>query len=534
MKTTSRFILAATSGILLSTGWYEWGSGLILLIGFVPLLLLEDDLTRQGQVRKNTIVFLFTSLAILIWNLITTWWIKNASITGLIAAVLASTFFMSFPVMIYSIIKRHMGRKIGYVAFILCWLAFEFAYNHGEISWPWLTLGNGFMFSRKLIQWYEYTGIFGGSLWVLVSNVLIYEIIRQMLAGKKLLGELRLLIPLTIIVILPILLSLFIYKNYKEKNNPHEIVVVQPNIDPYLKFNDLPPVEQTKIQIGLAARYLTLHTDYVVCPETSIVDNIWIGQFDFVPDLRMVKEFVNNHPRINYVVGIMCRQQYTAGNKTRTASRIGNSNLFYDTFNSAVQFDTTSYVPIYHKSKLVIGVEKMPYPQYLKFLKSLTLRLGGTFRSLAIQPEREVFTSVKDGTKIAPVICYESVYGEFVGDYIKKGANYIFVITNDGWWGNTPGHRQHHAISSLRAIETRRSIARSANTGISSFINQKGDVIMSLPYWYRDALNGKINANEKITFYVSHGDYIGRISFFGTLLLLAGIIIIKLSEKVRK
>ena len=524
MKRTTRYILAVTSGILLSAGWYEWGSGLLLLIGLVPLLLVEDNVTSNGTTQKNIRVYLFTSLTLLTWNIITTWWIKNASFAGLIAAVLVSTFFLSFPMMIYSAVKHRWGRRIGYFALIFSWIGFEFAYNHGEISWPWLTLGNGFMYSTHLVQWYEYTGVFGGSLWVLVSNVLIYEIIRKLILGSSLRKEWKRLIFVFLIIAFPVTLSLYRFYSYKEVKAPHEVVVVQPNIDPYLKFNDLPPIEQTKIQLHLASEYCTSQTDYIVCPETSIVNSIWIGHFDQVPDLRMIKAFVMSHPGVKYITGIMCRKQYTLAQKTPTANPMGNTGLFYDTFNSAVQFDTSDYVPIYYKSKLVIGVEKMPYPQYLKILKPLTVRLGGTFRSLAGQPERDVFTSVEDGTKIAPVICYESVYGEFVSDYIKKGANYIFVITNDGWWGNTPGHRQHNALSSLRAIETRRSIARSANTGISSLIDQRGEVINKLPYWHRGALIGVLNSNSKLTFYVRHGDYIGRISFYFTLLLIVVIL----------
>ena len=377
MKKTTRYILALTSGILLSAGWYEWGTGLLLLVAFIPLLVLEDDLTAQGQTARNTRVFLFASLAILIWNLITTWWIKNASFAGLLAAVLVSTFFMSFPVMIYSAVKHRWGRTIGYISFIICWIAFEFAYTHGEISWPWLTLGNGFMYSVRLIQWYEFTGVFGGSLWVLVTNVLLYEFIRRIILNNKPIFKLKLVIPAFFIIAIPIIISLYRFSSYREKFDPHEIVVVQPNIDPYLKFNDLPSIEQTKIQIRLAANYVTPQTDYVVCPETSIVNRIWIGHFDEVPDLRMIRAFVEAHPGLKYITGIMCRKQYTKSNKTPTASPVDDTGLYYDTFNSAIQYDTTSYVPIYHKSKLVIGVEKMPYPQYLKILKSLTLRLEG-------------------------------------------------------------------------------------------------------------------------------------------------------------
>ena len=534
MKKSTRIILALTSGIILSAGWYEWGSGLLLLVGLIPLLVIEDDLTEGGRLKKNIRVFLFASLSLLVMNILTTWWIKNASFAGLLAAVLVSTFFLSFPLMIYSVAKRLMGRNVGYTAFILSWLAFEFSYMHGEISWPWLTLGNGFMYSTRLVQWYEYTGVFGGSLWVLLTNVLIYEFIRRIMAGNTAKKEWKLGSITLVIIIVPIIVSLCRFYSYEEKSNPHEVVVVQPNIDPYLKFNDMPPMEQARIQVELAEQYSTPQTDYVVCPETSIIDNIWIGQFDRVPELKMIKAFALSHPGTKYVTGIMCRQQYTKQDKTKTASEIGNLGIYYDTFNSAVQYDTTPNVSLYHKSKLVTGVEKMPYPQYLKLLEKLTVRLGGTFRSEATQEEREVFISAEDGNKVAPVICYESVYGEFVTDYIKLGANYIFVITNDGWWGDTPGHRQHNALSSLRAIETRRSVARSANTGISSLIGQRGEVLMSLPYWQRGALNGKLNANDSLTFYVKHGDYIGRIGFYTTLFLIAGLIVLSFTRRFRK
>jgi apolipoprotein N-acyltransferase len=201
------------------------------------------------------------------------------------------------------------------------------------------------------------------------------------------------------------------------------------------------------------------------------------------------------------------------------------TDIYYESFNAAIQLDSTANVPVYFKSKLVAGVETMPYSKYLKFLEGLTLRLGGTFRGWGTQKERGVFFSAGDSTGVSPVICYESVYGEFVTGYVKKGANLLFVITNDGWWGDTPGYHQHNSFSSLRAIETRRSIARSANTGISSIINQRGEVLQSLGWWKRGALKGTINANDKITFYVKNGDYIGRAAaLFSVLIVLLYLI----------
>jgi len=150
------------------------------------------------------------------------------------------------------------------------------------------------------------------------------------------------------------------------------------------------------------------------------------------------------------------------------------------------------------------------------------VNLGGTFRSHGTQAERTCLYSPQDSTAIAVPICYESIFGEFVSDYlVPDKPGFIFVITNDGWWGDTPGYVQHNSFSSIRAIENRRSIARSANTGISSIISQRGEILQEIGWWKRSTLRATINANDKLTFYTRFGDYIGRISsFFGLFFLL--------------
>ncbi len=525
MKSIHKLSLSIVSGILLSLGWYEWGSGLFLLIGFIPLLFVEEQISSRNISKGRRGAFLYASLSMFIWNLIATWWIKNASFFGLVAAVVVTTCYMSLSFWLYSFTKKRWGRHIGYISLPVFWIAFEFAYNHGEISWPWLTLGNGFLFDVKLIQWYEFTGIFGGSFWILVINILLFETTRQLIEGKDLKKTICLLLPAVLLIILPISFSLIRYYTYKEHMNPREIVVVQPNIDAYVKFIDMPQIEQTRIQIDEAAKLTNESTDYVVAPETSISGRFWIDEFEYLPDIRMIRNFQEPYPKLKYVVGVYCYERYSSQEEiTKTARPLGKTGYYFDTHNSAIQLDSTSQIPIYHKSMLVTGVEKMPYTWMLKPLEKLTLQLGGIFRSHGIQEEREVFTASDDEVKAAPVICYESVYGEYVGEYIKKGANIIFVITNDGWWGDTPGHRQHNGLSTLRAIETRRSIARSANTGISCFINQRGDVLQKLTWWKRDAIRGNLNLNEKLTFYVKHGDYIGRLMFYLAILLLTGIL----------
>jgi len=156
----------------------------------------------------------------------------------------------------------------------------------------------------------------------------------------------------------------------------------------------------------------------------------------------------------------------------------------------------------------------LPYKSILEpLLGNLLLDFGGTVMTRATQENRSVFNT-KSKILVAPVICYESMYGEYMTEYVRNGAQLIAIITNDGWWGNSPGHKQLLSYSKLRSIELRRSIVRSANTGISAIINEKGDVINSIGYEKNGIINDKVFVSNKLTFYAKYGDYIFRISLF--------------------
>ena len=85
-------------------------------------------------------------------------------------------------------------------------------------------------------------------------------------------------------------------------------------------------------------------------------------------------------------------------------------------------------------------------------------------------------------------ICYEGLYGDFYGDFVRRGAQFMAIISNDGWWGDTPGYKHLFTISRLRAVEHRRAIARSANTGMSGFISARGDIGQTLGWEKRGVL----------------------------------------------
>jgi apolipoprotein N-acyltransferase len=191
--------------------------------------------------------------------------------------------------------------------------------------------------------------------------------------------------------------------------------------------------------------------------------------------------------------------------------------------------DSSGASAFYHKTMLVPGVETLPW--FLKFLSKWFDKFGGTSGGYAKQDKRTVLDE-KHGYKIAPAICYESIYGEFMSRYVKNGANLICIITNDGWWKKTPGHKQHMNYARLRAIETRTWVARSANTGISCFIDPYGNVIQPQGYNTNAAikLSIPVNANHK-TFFVRNGDLLSKLMIGISFVLLGWIIYLKVMDK---
>lgn len=285
--------------------------------------------------------------------------------------------------------------------------------------------------------------------------------------------------------------------------------------------------------LEIADSLVTRETDYIVGPETFINNGIWVATIDQHPEVVKLKDFLKHYPEAKLVIGASTWKLYEEpGEFTSTSRPFRGGPKRYDYFNSAFQLDASGEIPIYHKSMLVTGVEKMPHKELLSFLENLVVELGGTMRGNGSQEFREAFASPQDGTRVAPVICWESVFGEYVTDYVSEaGANFLFIITNDGWWKNTPGHKQHNSFARLRAIETRRSVARSANTGISSLIDQRGRELARIGWWERSGLRGTLNKNDKLTFYVKHGDYLGRIAVLLTVILLLYSIVFRFIKR---
>ena len=317
------------------------------------------------------------------------------------------------------------------------------------------------------------------------------------------------------IVFIPILLSQFIHKLNTQSKKEIEIAILQPNIDPYDNKYKKSNEELFELIKNQSKNYISQNTRYLILPEGYFDSGLGID-LNFINNSKLksrIDKFLNQYKNLNLVVGAQSYKIYPESKNppTNTSNRISDGR-WVDIFNSAFQFSNDFESQFYHKSKLVVGVEFMPYKKLLEpIIGEVLLDFGGTIATRGIQNYRTNFNS-KENIIVAPIICYESIYGSFVTEYVRNGAQLLVIISNDAWWGDTEGHRQLLSYSKLRAIENRRAIARSANTGISSFIDKNGKIIEKIGYDRNGILIQNIGLENKITFYAKYGDYIARIA----------------------
>ena len=523
--TVKKYILLATlSGLLLGLSWPTYGWSFLIFFALAPLLYVVVDIHQSTTKKKGLKVYLLSFWAFFVWNMISTYWLFNASVLGGSIAMIFNTNAYALLMVLFRWMFVRNTARATYLFWVVSWLSYEKINLEWELSWPWLTLGNVFAETPHWVQWYEYTGVFGGSLWILVINLLIHHFI---LAAKDKTVSQFMGVRILLCIALPIALSLAIYLRVSASNAFAKVVVLQPNIDPYDQKYTSTNVELLERAKGLSDNYMQQNPDFVLSPEGYFDEGLGLNLNGYFNDAlyRSLVEYAQSHPQTAFLNGVQAYKIYPRQDKkpTPTANRARDGRWF-DVFNSAMQTQHDQADQFYHKSKLVPGVEFMPYKQALEPLVGrFLLDFGGTIATRGIQKNRTVFHNKKN-QQTAPMVCYESIYGEFTTGFVRNGAQFLSIITNDAWWGNTEGHRQLLAYAKLRAIENRRAIARSANTGISAFINAKGEIEKSLPYLTSGALMHSVELRDEITFYATFGDYIPRwAGFFTFILLLLGI-----------
>jgi len=503
MNIRKNIFLALTSGLLLGLPWSVSSLFFLVFIGWVPLLLLEAEIRHHPNPYA---MFNYAFTSFLLWNIIGTWWVAQAQLVGAILIILANSLLQALVFWLASRIRTILKIPLLF-PFLLIWMGYEHVHLSWDLAWPWLNLGNALATAPTLIQWYEFTGVRGGTLWIILTNfaaLTMYCRYRRKGSGSMAaVGATTLLL-----VVIPILGSYLISQNFEENGEAVNIALIQPNLDPYTeKFDPQNYARHVEAFFSTAEAIVDGETQYLFGPETLIVQQIdERNPFSSIYYRRLL-EFRSKYPGLNILIGVHSYRKLS-NQDIPPGSRFNRTqNFYYEAFNTALYLPpgAASAPQFYHKTKLVPLFERMPFVQYLGFLGKYSLELGGYTGTYSRRQASTGFVSPETSVAILPIV------------------GFICMITNDGWWKNTPGYRHHFNFSPVRAIENRRDFVRVANTGISALISANGMVIARTPWWEKATLKGKIHLRRGQTFFARHGDYLGRISLIlGGFLILYG------------
>lgn len=510
---TRRFF-ALLSGLLLGVSYPPMPTGIIAAIAFVPLFIALRHVERYGAALR------ITYLAFVTLNAVTLYWTGGFThgrdlymmVAGVLL-ILVHPFFFYPPIAAWLFIRRRFGFRTSLFAFPFLWVAFEYLHASTEIGFPWLTIGNTQSYDQMLIQIVSFTGVYGLSFWLLWLNVLAFLLYDGLLARRwrpisresfAMLGAIALL------YVVPKLYGAAVLRNNQDRvRRAVSVGVVQPDIDPFEKWEGNAAKQLATLQ-SLTASMAAKPVDLALWPETAVP--FYVLSPLNRPTFESIRAQVDSL-RINLLTGIPDIRSYPNGEPYPRSSKVSRDGTRYDTFNGSMLLQPHDPdIQRYAKIILVPFAERVPFSETLSFLNAMQWNFG--LGGWGIGTDTTVFhlRTAGDGTvRFSNMICYESMYPSLVAAFVRKGASFLTVITNDSWWGNTSGAYQHERAAVLRAVENRRWIVQCANGGISCVVDPFGSIVASTSMYERTTRIWTIEPLEEITPYTRLGDWFAEL-----------------------
>lgn len=526
-----KVFLSITSGVMLGFAFPPSPYGILACFGLVPLLVVLDETART----KSALGYVYTGM--LVFHMITLNWTGGyahlndpyMAIAGAVTMTVHPLFYF-IPFGLFLFVRRRAGKLAALVGLPFFWVGYEYSHTLSEWSFPWLTLGNTQSYDLARIQIVSSTGVIGLSFWILVLNVLAYVFLQSLREeGSRVLRakNVGLLLALIGLYFLPALYGMKVLRaappmdhavptSEMGKQKLVTVGMIQSNVDPWEKWKQtgMEIIELYMRMTDSLVKHASPKPDLVLWPETAM------PYYILVPKNRPMLSFVRSRIEdlgVPVLFGLPHAVYYDDTTKAPpSAKRIEATGERYDAFNSTAFIQPgVEEVPWYGKMKMVPIAERVPYADAFYFLDFL--RWGVGIGGWQIGRDTVIFQEKKTGTKFCSLICYESVYPEFVAEFVRRGAEFIAIVTIDSWWDRMSGAYQHHQYAIFRAIENRRWIARCAVGGFSSYIDPYGRVYDKTELFTQATLNRTILRIDKRmanTFYTRHGDWVGRWSAF--------------------
>lgn len=531
IKKTLSFSLL--SGIGLGISFSPISLSPFVFIALIPYLIILKD--RNGLAEINRITY----LTMFVFNLITIYWVgswtKEADpflmISGFVLLFFNPILFL-IPSTLFFFAKKYIGQKAGLWLLPFFWVSYEYLYSITDLRFPWLTLGNSLTSLNIFIQIADIIGTYGLSFIIVLINVLLFLILTEYQTKRKILITEMLI--LLICIIVPTAYGLF---SINQKINYYENIkvgIIQPNLNPWDKWKEGNIDDLLSLYLRLSEKAVKKGAQILVWPETALPVYLTIGSYN--EQIWRLRNYLRQH-KVFLISGMPDGTIYEKNSAPEEAKPMSDTSKAYTSYNSIYLFNPyNDEIVKYGKEKLVPFGEKVPFVEYIPFLGDI-IKWNVGISSWNTGKDTTVFELIininKKPIKIGGVICIESIYPDYVAQFVNKGAELITVVTNDSWYGNSSGPYQHKDYAILRAIENRRFIVRSANGGISCVIDPQGNIIQQTKLFTRDYFVENVGLIRQKTFYSMYPLLIPFLSLFVSAVTLISIIFIKISKRVK-
>ena len=482
------YINAVISGLLLTLLFPKYNFWFLSVIALVPYF---TTLIYKNKKLKFYHVLLSAVLLGFVWNLSSIWWMGYVSSVAMFALSAFVTFQLAFAIIIG---WRLMIKGVPYwLSFTASWMLFETLSTYFFTGFPWLLLGYSWRKLIVMIQVSDLAGPYAISFLIILFSASFSQIISAGLKKERIDFK-----PLIAAVVLALIY--FLYGSitiHKLKNEPCvkkiTVACVQAFIPSLVKHDPGKNIDILKKYSELTLKASKNNPDLVIWPETALPGYYFDKNMTFKVVTNLVK-----YTNIPLITGL-CRREIS-------------DDYYLNYYNSAGLIEPSgNVVGLYDKMHLVMFGEYVPYAEYLPFLKLVTpidgsFSCGSGSRTLSVVIETNTF-------EFGPMICFEDVFGYIARGMARAGADILVNLTNDGWFHDSPQPYQHAAISAFRAIETRRPLIRSTNSGITTYINRYGKIVALLKKNGKSVdVSGIMQTeipvyNNKNTLYTKFGDW---------------------------
>ncbi len=482
----SNLVLSLMSALMIGFSYPPF-HGFLSWIAFIPLI---DILYRENPNKSFFYSYLFgffSNFIILYWIGLNSGADKTTALVSLIAALLYLSLFPGFFGLLISFLLKKNDKALFLIPF--AWTSMELIRSFGPLGFPWINLS---LTQSSFLPMIQIIDIFGNEIIgfiILLINVLIFITFKKLIKIKILL-----------IILLIIFFPIFSYGFHKidyykdlEKFNYRKVSILQPNIDPNLKWNSSFKNELYSIMDSLNFVAYEGKPNLVLWPESALPAYVRLSSVK-----NKLKEVVGEF-NIPSLIGTLDVSWHS--NKRRV-------------FNGSIYLGLEEE-KMYHKIFLVPFAEYNPLTK-INFLKNISY---WDFGHGSFTPGIEYTTFNIDSIRFSNVICYESSHPKISRKMILNGARFLTIQANDAWLSNSSGVIQHFELARLRAVELRTGIARSANTGISGIIYPDGKIGGKIPFNHQGVLKNNVILNDGLSIYAKFGSVIAYICLIISILL---------------